>query len=449
TAYGLMEFGDMGEVAYVDPALMERVAAYLAAWQGGDGAWRADGMTIESGLEDMAGQLATTAYITWGLADAGYEPRAVDRGIRYIERALRDAPAAGAPESPLASPVGVAATGGRKQAESAPASYDDYTLALVANALVAGGEDATAVLDELAARATVADKSAMWGAGDVTYLGGYGLAASVETTALVAQAFLRADYRPDLAGQAINYLVANRDPNGAFYTTQATVQALKALILDARAAGEGGAAAVTVELVEPSGKVSEHSLTVDDSNGDVVQQVAFDTIRGDENQLRITVAGDRTLHYQVVTSYHLPWEAAAIAPAPEQPMRISVQYDRTELQVNETVQAVATIELLQPGRAGTVLVDLGIPPGFAPVAADLDALVEERIVDRYELTGRQIVLYLTNVRNGAPISVSYRLQARYPIRAQTPASQVFDYYAPDQGSVEPPQRIIVELRTPD
>ncbi len=449
TAYGLMEFGDMSDVAYVDPALMERVAAYLAAWQGSDGAWNADGMTIESGLEDMEGQLATTAYVTWGLADAGYESQAVDRGIRYITRALRSAPAMDAPESPLASPVSAAATGGRKQAESAPAHYDDYTLALVANALVAGGEDATAVLDELAARATVSADSALWGASDVTYLGGYGPAATVETTALVAQALLGAGHRPDLARQAINYLIENRDPNGAFYTTQATVQALKALMLDARAAGEGGAAAVTVELVEPSGKVSVHSLSVDDSNGDVVQQVAFDTIRGDENQLRITVAGDRTLHYQVVTSYHLPWEAATVAPQPEQPMRISVQYDRTELQVNETVQAVATIELLQPGRAGTVLVDLGIPPGFAPVAADLDALVEERIIDRYELTGRQIVLYLTDVRSGMPISLGYRLQARYPIRAQAPASQVFDYYAPDQGDVEPPQRIIVTLGTPD
>src|SRR5690606_2935837 len=112
TAYGLMEFGDMGEVAYVDPELMARVAAYLAARQGYDGAWRAEGMTIESGLEDMESQLATTAYITWGLVDAGYEPFSVEQGVRYIRRALRAASADAAPESPLASPVGVAATGG-------------------------------------------------------------------------------------------------------------------------------------------------------------------------------------------------------------------------------------------------------------------------------------------------------------------------------------------------
>jgi hypothetical protein len=130
-------------------------------------------------------------------------------------------------------------------------------------------------------------------------------------------------------------------------------------------------------------------------------------------------------------------------------MRVAVSYDRSELKVNETVQALATVELLAPGMAGTVLVDLGIAPGFAPVTADLDALAAEGAIDRYELTGRQIILYLTNVRSGETLSFAYRLQAKYPIRAQTPASQVFDYYAPDQGSIEPPQRITVTLGTPE
>lgn len=446
TAYGLMEFSDMADVAYVDPDLMARVAAYLASRQARDGSWRAEGMTIESGIEEIQSELATTAYIAWGLADAGYEPLAVQRAVRFIERALRQAPVSAAPPSP-SSPVGDAANAVRSSRRVSVA-YDDYTLALVANALIAANEDATPLLDALAVRAASTDGMAMWGADDVTFLGGYGAAATIETTALVVQALLHADYRPDLAAQAVEYLIANRDPQGAFYTTQATVQALKALILAARNSGEEGEARITIELTEPSGKVSLRTFTVEAGAADVVQQFAFDNIVGDANRLEITVEGDRTLHYQVVTSYYLPWEATMAAPNSADPMRISVTYDRTELQVNETVQALATLELLTPGTAGTVLVDLGIPPGFAPVMADLDALVTEGAIDRYELTGRQIVFYLTNVRSGEVLNFAYRLQAKYPIRAQTPASQVFDYYAPDQGSVEPPQRIIVTLATP-
>ena len=212
TAYGLMEFGDMAGVAYVDPDLMARVAAYLANQQRADGSWAAEGVTIESGLEDIQSRLATTAYITWGLADAGYEPRAVERAVRFIEQALREAPVSDA--ATTAPQEDVRPTGG----------YDDYTLALAANALLAAGEDATPLLDVLAAHATVSDGGAVWGADDVTYLGGYGATAAIETTALVAQALLRAEQRPELATQAIDYLVANRDPNGAFYTTQATAR---------------------------------------------------------------------------------------------------------------------------------------------------------------------------------------------------------------------------------
>ncbi|MBK8799533.1 MAG: hypothetical protein IPM07_25955 [Anaerolineales bacterium] len=313
TAYGLMEFGDMEEVAYVDPALLARVASYLAGQQASDGSWAAEGMTIESGLESVQSRLATTAYIAWGMADAGVEPYAVERAVRFIEQALRAAPVITAPQSPLKSTVGSAATAvNQKPVEQkfvlpSLGGYDDYTLALAANALVAAGADATEVLDELAARASVTEGTAFWGAGDLTYMGSYGQVAAIETTALVAQALLRAEVHPDLAAQAITYLVENRAPNGSFYTTQATVQALKALVLAARNAGEGGAATVTVTLTDAASGSDSRTLTIDAENSDVVQQLSFEEIGSDGSQLEITVDGDRMLHYQIVTSYYLPW----------------------------------------------------------------------------------------------------------------------------------------------
>ncbi len=98
--------------------------------------------------------------------------------------------------------------------------------------------------------------------------------------------------------------------------------------------------------------------------------------------------------------------------------------------------------------AGTVLVDLGIPPGFSPVIDDLDAVVEAELIDRYELTGRQIILYLTDVPSGEVYTFNYGLLARFPIKAQTPSSTAYDYYTPDQRDTQAPQRIVVELGTP-
>ena len=443
TAYGLMEFADMDEVAYVDPALVERVVAYLLGQQNRDGSWDPSGMTIESGLEGMAGRVAPTAYIAWGLADAGYaDDRAVRKAIDFIEKQVLDQGKSSQRSSRSNQ------TSSTPEPE-APQGFDAYTLALVANALVAAGEDATPVLDMLLAQAETEDDLVYWVAGGETYMGSYGGPANIETTALVAQALLRSNYELDIAQKALDYLVANRDYAGSFYTTQATIQALKALILAAKAGGEGGAAEVTVTFTGADGEQTQQTISVDDSNADVVQQVSFEAVSGGDNRLEISVDGDRSLQYQAITEYYLPWDAAQTAPEEAEPLRVAVTYDRTELPVNEMVNVQAEVELLAQGTAGTVLVDLGIPPGFSPVTADLDALVDEGQVDRYELTGRQIILYLTNVKSGDVQTFDYRLQAKFPIRAQTPSSQAYDYYAPDQRVTDAPQRIVVTLGTPE
>jgi hypothetical protein len=264
---------------------------------------------------------------------------------------------------------------------------------------------------------------------------------------MVAMAFLRSGQHLDLAEQAIRFITSNRSEIGGYGSTQATVMALKALLLAAQMGGEGGSATVTISLNDSR----THTLTIDESNADVVQQVSFDDIGSEPSELVITMEGDRAIQYQVSTDYYQPWpgptSTPSTPPAP-QGVRIDVAYDRTELAVNDIVQVSAEVELLSPGMAGTLLVDLGIPPGFTPLSADLDTLVEEGIIERYELTGRQIIFYLANVPSGQLYTLTYRLQARFPIRAQTPASTVYDYYTPQQRATEPPQRIVVTLGTP-
>ena len=64
---------------------------------------------------------------------------------------------------------------------------------------------------------------------------------------------------------------------------------------------------------------------------------------------------------------------------------------------------------------------------------DLEALVEARTVSRYELTGRQILLYLTDLASGQVRRFEYRLRARFPLKAQAPSSRAYDYYTPERG----------------
>jgi uncharacterized protein YfaS (alpha-2-macroglobulin family) len=132
---------------------------------------------------------------------------------------------------------------------------------------------------------------------------------------------------------------------------------------------------------------------------------------------------------------------------------IDVTYDRTELAVNDTVGVEVVVSLNQPGRADWALIDLGLPPGFAVEAEDLAALVaryddvpEEYAlptIERYELTGRQILIYVGNLSDEHSLNFSYRLRAKFPLKAQTPASSVYDYYNPDVSGQALPQTLVV------
>jgi uncharacterized protein YfaS (alpha-2-macroglobulin family) len=452
TAYGLLEFGDMARVAYVDPALLERMVTYLRAEQNRDGSWEPNLSWLASpGDEESAeakaearrmeteARLATTAYIAWGMADAGYgDDRAVRSALRFITRTLDRLADSRETEQPL--------------------PLSNYTLGLAANALVAGGGNADGAIEELVRRVVWHGARAHWPANAETYFGGYGLAGDVEVTGIAAQALLRSAPKPEAvletAQGALNYLMSQRDPYGSFYTTQATVQALKALLLGADGADPREGARVTVRLARADGTVETQAVTIEPGS-DVVQTVMF---AGAEPRAALTLEleGNRALEYQVVSEYYVPWgaqevgAAGATATAAErgtEPLQLTVGYDRNELRMNELLGVTAQVQLPAGEQAETLIVELGLPPGFTPVTADLDALVDDEEVERYELTGRSIVFYLTSVAGGEPRTFVYRLLAHYPVTVQGVDSSAYDYYAPHIRANAPPQPVIV-TRTP-
>lgn len=180
-------------------------------------------------------------------------------------------------------------------------------------------------------------------------------------------------------------------------------------------------------------------------NADVVHLVSFteQALPGD-NQLVIRVEGEGNLMYQMTSEYYLPWDLVP-EPAPaEELMSITVDYDKTELQVNDEVTARVRVALnARDAVAQAALVDLGVPPGFVVVAEDLSGLVEQGIISRYELTGRQVLVYLENLEGGRAVEFSYRLRAKFPIKAKTPASLAYDYYNPETSGEATPQLIVV------
>jgi len=407
TAYGLLELSDMSRVYPVDEALLERTAWWLFQQQQPDGTWQVDDYRAGRG------RLGATSYVAWALVQAGYggDPR-VKKAIDYIRQfALQE--------------------------------EDPYDIALAANALAAYDPrdvSTRAVLDRLYEMGRHEEGRTFWPAREASFMGATGASGSIETTALAVMAFLRADAYPDAVGDGLAYLVQSKDSWGTWSTTQATILSLKALLLASEKAG-AVAEPATVRVSLNGEQVQE--IAIDEHNADVVHLVTFDRgFRARDNRVEIEVQGGGNLMYQVTTRFYLPWE---LVPPREtgEPIAIDLAYDRTTLAVNDTVTVDATVRLNVPGVVRLALVDLGLPPGFSVLTEDLERLVEQGLIARYEVTGRQIIFYIEDLFEGKPLRFSYRLRARFPLRAQTLPSVAYDYYNPANRAVRSPLQITV------
>jgi uncharacterized protein YfaS (alpha-2-macroglobulin family) len=412
TAYGLMEFSDMAKVYPVDQEMIDRTARWLLDQQQSDGTWLEQGYS-EHWRIDAA--LPTTAYITWALIEAGYaDTPEVSRAIAYIR-------------------------------ENARSTEDAYSLALVASALTAYDPQdgmTKAVLQELYEMRIEEGDRVYWENSQASFMGATGESGSIETTAMAAAAFIRAGVYPDAVSGALASLIQSKDSWGTWSTTQATILSLKTLLLATQATGTTNEpATVRVSL----NKEQTQEITIDPSNADVVHVVTFDQgfSPTGANRVQLKVEGGSNLMYQVATSYYLPWDQVLLPLQTEGLIDIDLAYDRTDLTVNDTVTVDVGVKLNQEGVVKMALIDLGVPPGFTVLTEDLSRLVEQGVIARYELTGRQIIIYLEDFASGQPLRFNYRLRARFPMRAQTPPSIAYDYYNPTQQTTQAPLEMVV------
>jgi uncharacterized protein YfaS (alpha-2-macroglobulin family) len=442
TSYGLMEFSDMSKVYEVDPRLISRTQQWLANQQQADGSWKPDTQFINEGATNRYNSdvLRITAYIAWSLENTGYQGQAVEKARQFVESHMN-------------------------------AKIDTYTLAVIANfALDFGtgsgasneGKDRTftrQAMQLLIDARTERDEQTWWSA-DETGVYATGASASVETTGLAVQALLKWGEASGTARKAMNYIASKRDATGAWGTTQATIMALRALLL----ATEKGAADVqgTLEILLNGKSVEKLRLTAE--NNDLLHQFVFKNVGSNDMEskdaapkdansensasVEIRFEGKGGLAYQVVGSYYLPWDQK---PASE-PLSIDVTYDRTRLAQDDIATATATVQNNLPKSANMVMVDLGIPPGFDLLNEDLQTFVEKTAgqktgrLEKFSLTATQAILYFNSIAAGDTVTLHFRLRAKYPIRARTFRSRVYEYYDPDVSSIARPIQLEVRQR---
>jgi uncharacterized protein YfaS (alpha-2-macroglobulin family) len=422
TAYGLMEFTDMARVHDVDPSLLQRTRQWLLGQQRPDGSWDTEGHQMHDDpaqLGDLP-RLSTTAYIAWAVfADHASDPRSA----ATLDFLLAHKPAS---------------------------VRDPYVLALVANALLAidpEGSAAGPYLDQLdSLKQSSADGKLVWweqGGGDRTMFYGAGRSGSIETTALAASAMLEAGQYPGTAGRALAWLVEQKDAHGTWHSTQATVLALKAL-LAGTGKPLGGDKQREIEIALDGQLV--RSVVIPADEADVVRQVDLSSTLS-EGGRRLTLSDESQTGpgYQVTLAYYVPEERSESEQGQE-PLSIELGYDKTELAVDDTVTATATVVNNQPAPAPMVILDLPIPPGFTISADDLAELVNSGSIARYQLTARSATVYLRQLEPGKPLTLRYRLRATMPVKVTVQPMRAYEYYDPDTHVTSAPGHLTVAAR---
>lgn len=410
TAYGLMEFKDMSRVYEVDPNLITRTAEWLVSQQQPDGSWKPDTSFINEGATNQYNTdlVRIASYIGWSLARAGGRRDAVDRAADFVKKNYQK-------------------------------TEDPYGLAVAGNFLMElDSKDPAAhqVLAKLFTLKTEEADTIYWKQQQPTAVYSEGPSANVETTALATLVYLKDPEYSGAVSKMLTFLIKQKDPRGTWYSTQATIWALRAFIETLSDRREPANASVDVMVNGKPQKI----VTINDANSEVMQLINLgDSAVSGSNRLELKMTGKAQALFSLVAKYAVPWKEE---PA-KQAIDIAVNYDKTTLDVNDTATATVSIRNNLRQDAEMVIVDLGIPPGFRISTDDLDALVEKSMIEKYSLTGRQAILYFEKLEAGKTVQFKYRLTAKFPIKGSAPASRVYEYYNPQQTDTAAPVAIHV------
>jgi CD109 antigen len=399
TAFVLKSFAQARSLIYVDQQVLDDASAWIKQYQQDNGSFEAVGFVHhQEMLGGMSGKDALTAYVTVALLEAN-ELTAAGRAASYLEGKL----------SSIEDAYTLAITCYALELANSPAAGQAYQKLL---ALAKEGETGIYWGDEIGPSEPIQENAGF--APRMPYI--QNRSASIETTAYAMLALIQRGDKFN-AGRAGQWMVAQR--NG-FDSTQDTVVGLQALTSYA------GSQKADVDLtvnVQAGGFIKDIRVTPD--NFDVLQLVELPI----DTNVTISSLGKGEVIGQVVTRFNIT-ESDEAQPV----IGISVKYDSTQVEVNDLVTVGVNLSFNppEPVESGMLVVDISVPTGFAADIASIEAaLAKQPLFKRYDISGRKVIFYIDNLKAGASLSFTFKVQALYPVRAKGVTSQAYSYYQPE------------------
>jgi A-macroglobulin TED domain/Alpha-2-macroglobulin family/Carboxypeptidase regulatory-like domain/MG2 domain/A-macroglobulin receptor binding domain/Macroglobulin domain MG3/Alpha-2-macroglobulin bait region domain len=424
TAYALRFFTDAADVISVDKDVIDKAREWLVKQQRTDGGWSHE---YGSGTTNAnRSNLVLTAYMTRVLAKTEADPggressASLKRALNYlsVQAAQIDEP---------------------------------YVLASYALAAIDVGDMARAkpVIEKLRGMGQAEGSTTYWSLETNTPFYGWGLTGRIETTAVVVQALTRycdsqtvkcellSSESPPVIKRALLFLLKQKDRYGVWYSTQATINVLDAMLaLFATGATEetqspaeilvNGNVVRTVEM--PAGNRLLHPITLDIS----------EFVHKGTNKIEIRRAsGSSFASVQGIVNYYVPWSAVKVENH-SSGLRLVAKFDKTEGKVNDRITCHVEAERVGFSGYGMMLAEIGLPPGAEVDRSSLEMAMKNSgwTFTQYDVLPDRVVVYLWPRAGG--VKFDFQFRPRFGLNAKTAPSVIYDYYNPEARAVAAP-----------
>ena len=328
-------------------------------------------------------------------------------------------------------------------ARTASRFNDPYAVAQFASAAMEAGnaEVARDSIHALVAAAQPDEGATFWSLVANTPFHGWGHSGQVETTAVVVRALaLWHKQQPNDAASAealrrgTLYLLRNAAARGGWYTGQATVQALLALLETWHKTGAAGAAHFTIRV---DGSVAgEMETNRNNSEEPLKLDVSRFVHPGRENRVTVTTSSSgQTIEAQFAASWYESWTDDRQAAD----LRLESRFDHAEAAVNDAITCRVTVSRPNFRGYGMLLARIGLPPGSEVDRGTLAAAMADpkSSVDSYEVAPDSVTFYVWP--RAADSVFSFVFRPRFAADAKSAESALYDYYNPDDRAVLTPQ----------
>jgi CD109 antigen len=407
TAFVLKCFSQAKDIIYIDDSILSSAMNWITSHQNSDGSFDQVGFVHhQEMLGGLQGKDALTAYTAIALMEAG-ETVSAGKAIDYLESKL----------SEMTDPYAVAITTYALELAKSPEAGDAYNKMM---SLAKEDENGLHWGSDIIEAEPLINEGRMM----PEFQPDINRSASIETTAYATLALVNHGDAFN-ASRASKWLVSKRNAYGGYGSTQDTVVTLQALTEYATNARSDADLTVTLK-----GEGIDRQLKIDQTNYDVLQVVEVPI----NTQIEMTVSGNGDAIGQVVRRFNEP--TADTAPA-AQMLKIDVNYDTTEVEVNDLVTVSVNLEFnplpeLNISEAGMIVLDISIPTGFEAVTDTIVAITQNMPnIKRYDIAGRKVIFYVENMKPGEQISFDFQVRAVYPVKAKGVTSTAYSYYKPD------------------